>query len=83
MKEMTAKQKANERYRQKNKEYYANYYREYRKTHKVKDYYGEWKKKVNTAREFLQKNSNNFKKTISVEKIEELYNLLGSDTDEK
>ena len=84
MKEKTAKQKANEKYRLKNKEYYANYYKEYRKNHKQKDYYGLCRKKIKLAKEYLKQHSNDFTECLNVEDVEELYNLLdGSDIDEQ
>lgn len=59
MKEKTAKQRANEKYRQNNKEYFNNYYKEYWKTHKRKNYNKIYKKRLDSIMEYIIGNREN------------------------
>lgn len=43
-----------ERYRKNNKEYYNNYYKEYRKTHKVKNYGTCYRKRLEMIKELIK-----------------------------
>ena len=53
METKTAKQLANERYRQNHKEYYNEYYKEYYKKHPRKNYTKIYKERLDKLKEYI------------------------------
>ena len=53
MKEKTARELANERYRQNHKDYYNEYYREYYKKHPKKNYAKIYKERLDRLKEYI------------------------------
>lgn len=57
MKELTARQRANAKWRENNKEYYKEYYKKYRETHKPKAYATIYKKRLDNITSYIIGNS--------------------------
>lgn len=69
-KELTSKEKANQKYRLTHKEYYSNYYKEYRKNHKQKNYNKVYKQRLDDIIDYIDA----YKKEIDVNYILEIAN---------
>ena len=79
MKEKTAKQRANEKYRISHKEYYNNYYKDYYKKHGRKNYTKIYKARIDKAIELIK---NDYFEDGSGNNIDEVLNILQGECDE-